>query len=63
MIINVFAFKRLSKIDIIKKKEREKMTEPPKIACPKCKHVWTKRVKTPQKCPNCGYKLQTNGGD
>lgn len=39
------------------------MVELPTIECPKCKHVWTPRVQKPEKCPNCGLKLnQLNRG-
>ncbi len=33
------------------------MVELPELGCPKCNHVWTPRVKNPEKCPNCGHKL------
>jgi hypothetical protein len=29
-----------------------------KLKCPKCSWKWIPRVKTPKKCPKCGYYIE-----
>jgi predicted Zn-ribbon and HTH transcriptional regulator len=35
-----------------------KKLELPKVKCKKCDHEWIKRVINPEKCPECGFRLE-----